>query len=86
VIHQTFGSFLMNAGQFIERLIPFDRSCEGEAAIEPRLSPAQRSATTLPLGPDMTDLLWDLLEACWKKAPTERPKIERIVDTLDFFV
>jgi hypothetical protein len=77
----------MNLNQFIERLPPFGSPrtySEGQAAIEGRRSPAERSETRHALGPDMTEPFWDLLELCWK-GPTERPDINRIVDDLDFF-
>ena len=36
-----------------------------------------------PQEPDLNDLVWDMTKRCWQEDPVLRPRMERVVATLD---
>lgn len=72
--------------EVIERIYPFGRFTkmgELQHAIIGGYPPAQRKEANNALL-DMTEYMWNLLEACWGE-PFDRPKVDVIVDALETF-
>ena len=71
--------------QFVERIFPFQRFNNYNThlrAMREGQPPALRLETTQVLTPELTDILWDLLESCWGEQHT-RPTIEGFIIALD---
>jgi len=77
---------VLTLNQLIERICPFRRfstTYDLIGAIMDEKRPALRSETTDALL-DMTEYLWNLMEACWGDPP-DRPTISRVVEALEYF-